>query len=72
VEHLLGDCREGKLQLLHLTPHHFEQAWQMRLKYHDKPDNSFVDFTAMVVMQELGVKKVFTGDNHFTQVKSRL
>jgi uncharacterized protein len=38
------------------------------VKYHDKPSISFVDFISMVVMQEIGVKKIFTGDNHFAQV----
>lgn len=37
-------------------------------KYHDKPDISFVDFTSMVVMQDLGIQDVFTGDAHFRQV----
>jgi predicted nucleic acid-binding protein len=40
----------------------------MRQKYHDKPDISFVDFTSMVVMQDLGIVDVFTGDGHFHQV----
>ncbi len=38
---------------------------QMRFKYHDKLDISFVDFTSMVVMQDLGISEVFTGDAHF-------
>jgi len=37
----------------------------MRFKYHDKLDISFVDFTSMVVMQDLGISEVFTGDAHF-------
>jgi predicted nucleic acid-binding protein len=37
-------------------------------QYHDKPDISFVDFTSMVVMQDLGIVDVFTGDKHFKQV----
>jgi uncharacterized protein len=40
----------------------------MRQKYHDKPDISFVDFTSMVVTQDLGITDVFTGDAHFQQV----
>ena len=30
--------------------------------------NSFVGFTSMVVMQDLGISEVFTGDRHFLQV----
>jgi hypothetical protein len=40
----------------------------MRFKYHDKPDISFVDFSSMVVMQDLGIMEVFTGDAHFRRV----
>ncbi len=54
--------------LIHITPDHFDRAWQLRLKFNDKPDISFVDFTSMVVMQELGINTVFTGDRHFEQV----
>jgi uncharacterized protein len=51
-----------------VAPSQFERAWQMRQKYYDKPDISFVDFTSMVVMQDLGITDVFTGDAHFQQV----
>ena len=34
-------------------------------RYDDKPDISFVDFTSMVLMQDLGIVDVFTGDAHF-------
>jgi predicted nucleic acid-binding protein len=46
----------------------FEQAWVLRQRYHDKPDISFTDLTSMVVMQDLGITDVFTGDAHFQQV----
>jgi len=32
------------------------------------PDISFVDFTSMVVLRDLGIQDVFTGDAHFQQV----
>lgn len=44
------------------------RAWQMRQKYHDKPDISFIDFTSMIVMHDLGIAEVFTGDAHFLHV----
>jgi predicted nucleic acid-binding protein len=53
---------------VHLTPLQFRSAWRLRQKYHDKPDISFVDFTSMVVMQDLGLTDIFTGDVHFKQV----
>ena len=58
----------GRYQLERITPDRFERAWQLRRKYHDKPAISFVDFTSMVVMQDLGLTDVFTGDDHFRQV----
>ena len=57
----------GEYLLVHVSPQQFRRAWQMRQKYHDKPDISFVDFTSMVIMQDLGITDVFTGDAHFQQ-----
>ena len=51
-----------------LSPEQFQKAYQLRLKYHDKPTISFVDLTSMVVMQDLAITDVFTGDAHFEQV----
>ncbi len=58
----------GAYELVHVSPQQFRGAWQMRQRYHDKPDISFVDFTTRVVMLDLGVNDVFTGDDHFRQV----
>jgi uncharacterized protein len=68
IRGLLGKANGGTLQLVHISPEHFQRAWQMRQKYHDKPDISFVDFTSMVVMQDLRITDVFTGDAHFKKV----
>jgi predicted nucleic acid-binding protein len=58
----------GDYLLVHVSPEQFHGAWQPRQKYGDKPDISFVDFTSMVVMQNLKIADVFTGDAHFRQV----
>jgi predicted nucleic acid-binding protein len=55
-------------KLVHVSGARLRQAWQLRKKYHDKPDISFIDFTSFVVMRELGITEVFTGDAHFEQV----
>jgi predicted nucleic acid-binding protein len=65
---LLASVDAGTVQLINVSPIEFRHAWDMRQKYHDKPDISFVDFTSMVVMQDLGIADVFTGDKHFKQV----
>jgi predicted nucleic acid-binding protein len=68
INSLLGAADAGTHLLIHLSAQQFRRAWQLRQKYHDKPDISFVDFTSMVVMQDLGLTDIFTGDAHFQQV----
>ncbi len=68
INALLSRADAGTHVLVHVSPLQFRRAWDLRQKYHDKPDISFVDFTSMVVMQELGITEVFTGDAHFQQV----
>jgi predicted nucleic acid-binding protein len=53
---------------VHVSSVQFRQAWELRRRYQDKPDISFVDLTSMIVMQDLAVSDVFTGDAHFRQV----
>ena len=68
INALLASVASGQYLQVHVSPDQFRRAWAMRQKYHDKPDISFVDFTSMVVMQDLGIAEVFTGDDHFRQV----
>ena len=68
INTLFESADAGLLQLLHVSASQFRRAWTMRQQYADKPDISFVDFTSMVVMQDLGIVDVFTGDKHFVQV----
>lgn len=68
INALLTAVDAGTYQLVHVSPQQFQRAWQLRQKYHDKPDISFVDFTSMVVMQDVGITEIFTGDDHFRQV----
>ena len=59
---------EGYLQVEWVTLERFEKAKGLRLKYQDKPKISFTDLTSMVVMKELGVMDIITGDEHFVHV----
>lgn len=68
INSLLAAVDAGIHQLIYLSPQQFRRAWQMRQKYRNRPDISFVDFTSMVVMQDLGISEIFTGDAHFLQV----
>jgi predicted nucleic acid-binding protein len=68
INSLLAAADRGDNRLIHLSTGQFRRAWQMRQRYHDKPDISFVDFASMIVMQDLEITEVFTGDAHFEQV----
>ena len=68
IQGLLAKANTRILQVVHISPESFQLAWQMRQQYDDKPDISFVDFTSMVVMQDLQITDVFSGDSHFRQV----
>ena len=68
VEVLFQQAASGMLELVHISADQFGRAWQLRKKYHDKPDISFIDFTSFVVMRDVGISEVFSGDAHFEQV----
>lgn len=68
INSLLAAIDAGTYRLVQLFQEQFRRAWLLRVKYRDKPDISFVDFTSMVVVQDLGTTDVFTGDAHFEQV----
>ena len=54
--------KEGYLQMERVTPERFEKAKGLRLKYQDKPMISFTDLTSMVIMKELDITNIITGD----------
>ncbi len=58
----------GSVRIESITPDRFEQAYQLRLRFRDKPRISFTDLTSFVVMRELGLSRVLTADVHFSQV----
>ncbi len=51
-----------------ISPERFALSQDLRLTLDDKPDISFTDLTSMVVMRELGLTEIVTGDGHFTHV----
>jgi predicted nucleic acid-binding protein len=68
VNSVLGACSADSDLLIHVSADQFRDAWNLRQKYDDKPGISFVDFTSMVVMGDLGIVDIFTGDSHFEHV----
>ena len=55
----------GLVEIERITPERFEAAWQLRLRYRGKPRISFTDLTSFVVMKEMGLTNVISGDAHF-------
>jgi predicted nucleic acid-binding protein len=68
LELLERAIEQNYLRLEWITPHRFEQAKMLRLKFQDKPAISFTDLTSMAVMNELGISDVLTADAHFIKV----
>ena len=68
LEFLMAATQEGAISLAPIHTARFREAVKLRVKYKDKPEISFTDFTSMVVMLELEVKRVLTEDRHFAQV----
>ena len=59
--------RQGLLDIECIHPERFRRAWRLRLQYHDKPRISFTDLSSFVVMRELRIGSVISGDAHFEQ-----
>jgi len=68
VESLFAAINGNQIKLERITEARFKVAWSLRKRYQDKPDISFTDLTSFVLMQELVINKVFTGDSHFESV----
>jgi len=64
---ILGAGKDTSLRIERIDERRFEQAYELRLRFRDKPTISFTDFTSAVVMKECGVRHVLTGDTHFRQ-----
>ena len=68
VSGILADVNAKRVTVVSVTPERFGAAWQLRKKLQDKPGISFTDLVSMVIMQELGLARVLTTDEHFVQV----
>jgi predicted nucleic acid-binding protein len=64
-EALLSDAKADQIHLEWIDEDRFNYAWLLRNVFRDKSDISFTDLTSFVVMKELDLSKVFTGDHHF-------
>ena len=65
AEAILQASEAGLVDIEHVTRERFDAAWRMRLRYRDKPRISFTDLISFVVMKEMGLTSVISGDAHF-------
>ena len=68
VESLFALAEKERLSIIYMDKNVMMEAWRLRKKYRDKQDISFTDFTSFTIMEERGIKRVFTGDKHFEKV----
>ena len=68
MEGIFQASQEGKLIIERVTSERFTAAWELRKRLQDKPKISFTDLTSMVIIQDRAIKKILTGDDHFTYV----
>ncbi len=66
-EAIFESSRQGLLDIECIDPERFRRAWRLRVQYHDKPRISFTDLTSFVVMRELKIADVISGDVRFEQ-----
>ncbi len=67
IQGIFAASNQGLLDIEHITRERFTTAFQLRLRFHDKPRISFTDLTSFVVMRELGIRQALTADSHFEQ-----
>lgn len=68
LEGIQSSAALGQLQVERVTSDRFFTAWELRKRFQDKPTISFTDLTSMAIMDERGILKVLTEDEHFIQV----
>ena len=68
VDAILESVTRSEVALIHITPDRFNRAVALRRQLSDKPYISFTDLTSVVVMHELGLTEVFSGDADFRQL----
>jgi len=68
VEGLFHASEQRLLTIERITSDRFASTWALRTKLQDKPRISFTDLSSMAVMEELGIERVLTDDEHFEHV----
>ncbi|MEQ8188310.1 MAG: PIN domain-containing protein [Candidatus Eremiobacterota bacterium] len=58
----------GRIKVENINYGRWEKIWRLFKKFSDKPDISVVDLSSMVIMEEIGIKNIFSGDEHFEYI----
>jgi len=69
-ETLIKSISIGRVKIEYINPERWKKTRILFKKFSDKPDISFVDLTSMAIMEEMGIKNIFSGDEHFEYVGS--
>ncbi|VVB64279.1 PIN domain protein [uncultured archaeon] len=68
VNNIFESISNNWIVLEWINENRLDSARSLRDRFSDKPDISFTDLTSFVVMKELGIRNVFSGDGHFEKV----
>jgi predicted nucleic acid-binding protein len=68
INAILAAASAGYVSIEHITPERFAAAWDLRVRFNDKPRMSFTDLASIIVMKECKVASVLSEDKHFVQV----
>lgn len=68
MEGIFQAADEQRITVERITSKRFSSSWRLRKRFKDKPRISFTDLISMVIMKEMGIKKVLTEDEHFLHV----
>jgi len=68
IEGILASAAQGYIKIEKISLGQFEIAWNLRKQLKKMPLISFTDLTSMLLMQEMGIKKILTEDRHFFQM----
>lgn len=65
---IVDAANSSHLTIERVTEKRFLKSLELRRRLQDKPRISFTDLTSAVIMSELKITDVLTGDDHFRQV----
>lgn len=65
---IINSLKAGEFFMEWITPERFIRSWKFRQKLRDKIRVSFTDISSMMIMQELGIRRIITENSYFASV----